>query len=157
MARVMAGAALLALLGIQLARVNVPPRYPRVGEKIPFELTRSGTTVGMLDDDCVTAFIVSVTCPHCARLAQSFSGTDGRKGEPLWLVLEGPEAAQDFTEENSLPESLVFSIVNPADTWFFSDRRFSIPFTPLRAILDRNLVIKDLSQSQTIPSGKDRV
>jgi hypothetical protein len=155
MKRFLIGIFLCACLVVQLRGLSVPTEYARVGEKLPFRLIQSGNPVSELPNDCLTAFIVSVTCPHCSRLADSVSGSETGE-EPLWFVLEGPEEVKEFMVGHSLRPNLVFSISQPRHRWFFPGAAVSVPFTPMRVVLDRNLVVRHLSQSHEIPAEQER-
>jgi hypothetical protein len=142
---------LLGCLVFQVTRLNPPSLYPEAGERAPFDLSRGGETISQLSADCLTGFVVSPDCPFCQRLAASFTGLEEGVEEPIWIVIGEDEVAREFSDEYSLSPSLVYSLTTRKTLWPFSRSVPTIPFTPLRIIIDRNLVIVDLSQSQSIP------
>lgn len=156
MARVILGLVLPGCLIFQLARINTPPQYPRVGEEVPFHLLQGEHRVLKLETRCVTAFVVSVGCPHCDKLAESFASVQERKSEPIWIVIDGKEAAQAFAEVHSLPPTLVFGMSVPRVSRLLHGREPRIPFTPLRIVLDDHLVVRNLSQRQVVPLEKEK-
>lgn len=156
MVRFVLGVFLLGCLAFQVSRINDPPEYLKVGKRSPFDLVNGGTTISQLPDDCMTGFVVTATCPFCNRLAESFAALGDSETEPVWFVSGGAEATRTFSEEHSLPPRLVYSLAKRKRMWPFSAREPSIPFTPLRVILNRSLVIMDLSQSQSIPSAAEK-
>jgi hypothetical protein len=127
-----------------------------VGERAPFDLLQDGKRVDQLRGKCLTGFIVSLTCPHCDRLAESSELLEEGGGEPIWIVGPGPDAAEKFAARHSLPPMRVYSLTDRQGAWPFPSRGTSIPFTPLRVVLDQALGVKDLSQRQTLPTKEEK-
>lgn len=118
--------------------------------EIPVSLVQRGHYVDHLDS-CSVAFVVSVACHQCQRLAARISSAS-LQIEPLWVILEPPPAAEEFGSTHSLPRSSIFSI--DIGQRLFA-RTLRVPLTPLRVILNRNLVVREISPIQTMPSVEE--
>jgi hypothetical protein len=146
---------LVCLLAAQVFLITPPPEQIRVGEAFPLSLAQGGKSVERLPADCSMGFVVSTSCPHCARLAEAYLSPTGGTAEqatedPIWIVLEGSDAARDFAQEHGIPRRLVYGVL-PSRGWLFRPREAYVPFTPMGIILDKVLTVRDLSQNTSAP------
>jgi len=148
---------LSGLLVLQIRGAAMQPSYLRVGEEVP-ALIQGGERVRRLDRGCVVAFVVSVRCPSSGRLASSFAQAQGGSKAPVWLVLEGPQAAWVFAETYGLASAQVLAFSGPGRVWGFwrRGREVRVPFIPARVVLDRGLVVKEVSLEQTLLTDEER-
>jgi hypothetical protein len=129
-----------------------------VGEVLPYAV--AGWTPFGDQNDCQVAFIVSVNCPACNRLADRYAGipevATATQLEPWWFLDQDSATAADWAREHSLPRERVLRIgvkkrfpgLRPiiGRTWF----------TPTRAVFrGKSLELRDIRPSDQLLTGRE--
>ena len=153
---------LLAQLGFH-ARANAPslevvPIDPE--RPLPFRIAESNAarwpTGSYSRPSCRSAFICTVKCPACKRLADSIASNQARVPPhlmPLWLVPDDSASVRAWGRARGLPDSLVVPLAPFYERrWMGSITRVGdVWFTPLRVILTEDFLVRDVWPSDQIP------